>query len=219
MYKKVTHTIFEEHFAHPEVLKLTAGNTDIKSKMVDSTLPNILRRQTRDVVTHWVGRMRDTILANVNGTEDAVLAAQFASTEVNNLAEIYGRYYPLTDTNNFAAQFGIYTSTIIEMAKAIKNNTDLTALQTQNTDAIEAFAQIMVSSMNVGWTKDDIIFTFTEVASNWLNQVRARLASNWSTDLKLIAKNESYMAAGTPIQTGFADMFSNSIIMSFPNQF
>lgn len=219
MYKKITHTIFEEQFAHPATLDIVDVKKDVKSKMVDSTLPNILRRQVREIMSHYTGRMRDSILANVNGTGDSVLGAQLAGAEVSRLAEIAGRYYPAGTSNALFQSFSIVTSTTLEMAKAIKNGTDLTALAADNAAGVEALATALSVISTAGWTKDDTVAIFTEITTNWLEQVRTRMRSEWSADFRLIAKNESYLVAGTPVITSFPDSFTNSIIMSFPAQF
>ena len=217
MYKKITHKIFEEQFAHPAIIN-PMPNTDIKSKMVDNTIVNTLRRQVRDIMVHYAGRMRDTMIAITNGTADQELAAQLAGSEANKLAEIYGKYYPVNETSTFTREFGIITSTTIEMAKAKKNGTDIEPFATQNANSILAFAGL-TGTMNGGWMTDDIIMAFTEITNNWVGQVDNRMKSNWSTDFRLAGKNESYLVSGTSMLIAYTDSFVTGISMSFPAQF
>lgn len=220
MYKKITHTIFEEQFAHPDIAKnIPVAKTDIKSTITDNTLVNTLRRQVRDVLVHYAGRMRDTVLSIANGTADRTLAAQLAVSEGDKLAEIFGRYFPVTDTATFSREFSIMTSTAIEMAQAEQSNTDASEFSTQNTYSIEALADIIMSSMSGVWFKDDVVAVLTEITNNWVGQIRARKNGDWSTDFRLAGRNESYLVSGTPLSVSVADALTNSIAMTFPEQF
>lgn len=220
MYKKITHSIIEEHYDHPDVLTAIPSNKpDIKPTIADTTLSNILRRRCRDAMVHYVSRMRDTVLAISNGTADRALAVQLASTEITKLAEIFNRYYPINQVDTLSRELGIMTSTAIEMAAAEKDGTDSTIYTVQNTNSIEALAVLMSSLMDSMWFKDELVTLFTEVVDNWVGQVRARKISDWPTDFRLAVKNESWLVAGTPITLGFAEVFANSIVSSFPEQF
>jgi len=219
MYKKITHSIFEEQFDHPVALDIVDVKKDVKSKMVDNTILNILRRQTRDVMIHYVGRMRDTMLAISNNTADQTLAAQLTGTEATKLSELFGRYFSLADTATFNTEFGIITSTTIELAQAKKAGPDASSVQSQNTNSIEALATLMSSMMNGMWIKDDIISVFAEVTDDWVKQVQYRMEGDWSNDFRSIAKNESVLVAGTPLLNSFSDTFANSMATTFPEQF
>lgn len=219
MYKKITHTIFEEQFDHPVALDIVNVKKDIKSKIVDNTLSNTFRRQVRDVLTHYTGRMRDTILAISNNTGDQVLAAQLSGSEATNLSQLFGRYFSLADTSTFNTKFGIITSTTIEMAQARKAGADESAFRAMNANAIEEFATLTSSVMNGMWIKDDIVAVFTEITNSWVGQVQNRMDSDWSNDFRLIAKIESYLISGTPLLNSYADTFTGAIITTFPEKF
>lgn len=180
MYKKVTHYITEEHFAHP-------GAAQIK-KIVDARAGGpVLAKVAPEKFKEDVQAMFDLFLTNMNGiiasitgTQDDLVAAEetlFAT--VDDLGNYLRPYYGIEFGEKLKNAERSLALSLIQTIRFLRNGLDVkdwVAFRFSKlliTDIAQFF-----SLQNNMWKTDDVRSIFTRITDAWIRQAQAHMDKN-----------------------------------------
>lgn len=216
MYKKVSHTIVEEHFDHPAVLP--AGlNTNIKNK--DFQIYNFsgLRQIEKDSIIGLAAlswRIRSLVISITSGDKDIDLLELRMSSDIDKIAKILASTYGDSVVTKFAELLNALMLSLVGVIIDIKAGTDTTASMSKLSNDTTAFAECL-ASINSEWPADVIMGIFTRIENLYMDQTRYRMKQEWASGVSaadaayniLVAQQEN----GDP---SLAEIFSSGIIES-----
>ena len=239
MYKVVTHTIKEEHFTHPVtveyVLSMKDSNIRVKSPSTitanDNSItthePTILsikdnfRLTVRNSMEKYVYALRNVIVSIFNSGEDLPVLTEELQKSIddfiNGLNTIYGQVIDSASISLFKQHLTKYTNTIVDLARAHKNNkstADLDQLLTQQTDDL---INLLFNFNTRDWTKSALYNYFNKFSESFKDQIVARKNKEWEKDQEYFKNAYGIFIEGIPdTLSSFAIYLADGFINQFP---
>lgn len=214
MYKKITHTIVEEHFDHPM-------GEQIKKKLERSRIPNneiFLESKFRADVFDYFSTYASSInemINSVNRTEENLITTfenMFKNNWIDELGNMTKPFYQsdFSEVINLAMrQLALTALSIVQQVK-LGNETRFLIDSYHNLSAGQ-IAGVMTSA-NYSWRFNPIRDMFIGIVENILAQTTAR----WEKDS---VAEESAKAELARLFSFFETLFANGIITQFPDRF
>jgi hypothetical protein len=224
MYKKVTHTIVEEHYDHPAILPqnmgmdtATPGNYSPNHKsMAVFTTPEATQL-IRDSLNNWgqlCWRLRSLVISITEGDKDVDLLKTRLAGDIDELGKLVNKVYGLAGADKFKELVGNITTTLVDVLAAIKaESTSLTIkLRAKLTDDISALGDFL-GSVNAAWPASAVKSIFTTFTDLHVQQAENRMAKQWSAGVDAADKAYNLMVIKQPNGgPSFADIFANGLI-------
>lgn len=225
MYTKITHHITEEHFAHPNAVKIKKAvdsKKKVNPKSISKTKPKSffyfedhdLSSTERDSINCWAQlswRIRSLVISITSGYEDVDVLTTRLSNDIDSICAIVAPYVSAADAAQFKTLLDAVCSSLLDVIKAIKAGIDTTTLMTTLTTNIGAFATL-VNSINSNWDVAGVTDIFTRVTNLYIAQAQHRLAKEWAMGVDAADQAYNMMVVtqddGNP---SFADIFSSGI--------
>ena len=224
MYTKITHHITEEHFAHPNAVKIKKSvdsKKKVNPKSISKTKPKSffyfedhdLSSIERDSLNAWTQlccRIHNLIISITTGNEDVDVLTTRLSNDIDGICAIVAPYVSDADAAQFKTMLDAVFSSLLDVIKAIKAGIDTTTLMAALTANIGAFATL-VNSINSNWDVAGVTDIFTKVTNLYIAQAQHRLAKEW--DMGIDAADQAYnmMVVTHDGNPSFADIFSSGI--------
>lgn len=224
MYKKITHTIVEEHFDHPMANEIKASMS-CEPPVPPPTMPDTqsmvdLKLASRYLFGNFVNRVHSYIASAINGGNDLDAIADQLKKDVTALSQVINEYYGTIASIRFNEHVTSMVKSLGEIVKAIKSGKSITELKQRLTVDIKDIARLLDNVNMRFWPEDAVMGILTKVADEWIVQAESREKKDWTADAESVDKVNAIMIAGQPDGTmSFADIFSNGIIQQFPNKF
>lgn len=240
MYKRITHKIVEEHFAHPIANQIKAGlhplpydpahpdapytyDPRLKPMALSLTAQSKLRSECRKLWSNFLWRTRATMVSSMDGLQDAsVLAAQL-DADIVRIAEEVKLYFGEAAATELTTHLRNITTIINDIGKATKVGKDVTALKTALATHITAMAEQLNKLVPTAWSTAAVKDIWTKLTDAWIYQAKVRTIKDWSGDLTSMDVAHDLMLAPfngpVNIPAGFSDIFANGIIKQFPDKF
>ena len=213
MYKKITHTIVEEHFDHP-----IAG--EIKKSISRSRIPNneILSENKfrSDVSAYFASYMTklNTMMNSVTGTEENLIVPfeeLFKDCQIDTLGNLTKPIYSSEFGERINAAFRNIAISVLILVPLIKSGKDY-SLVTNRFAFIFNDMAFTLSNFNNNWNFQQIQILFQNIMNEILNQVKARNKKDNIAEQAASQKITDYLSA-------FEQTLVDGIINQHPERF
>lgn len=213
MYKKITHTIVEEHFDHPMGVGIAANVG--KPKFARSTLADIMPSgQFKSFVDNYFMELEDKMVEFANATFDESLDFQTAIVNVmdyETLGNMLGKYYDAEFQERFNQQIGnIIMTLLFYWRNSIRkfDNKETTTRLRNNTFGTSA----TMNQYNNFWDRDITRTLLDDFFGEFMTLGNAKLTKNKANEtasLDRIAANGSKLS----------NYLANGVLQQFPELF
>lgn len=228
MYKKITHLITEEHYDHPmaaDVKKsvetgvpMPVTETPVKPKSVyvvqEQPMINLSQFE-KDNIYAWstlASRLQDLVVSiSSAGPDTAYLVAQ-AGSDVATLGKSLAPLATEEQITQFNTAAGAWAaalmSVVVDTASGVDPTENMAKLM-----SIIADIGTFLNSLSTMWDSTAVTNIFTSVSNLYIEQARARVASDWSSSWAAADGAYKVLVSGTVDGTpGLADIFAQGII-------
>jgi hypothetical protein len=224
MYKKITHTIVEEHYDHPSILPddmncdtttpvYYSNNRKAMVSVADPEATQIIK----DSLNNWgqlCWRLRSLVISITEGDKDIDLLKTRLTGDVGELAKIVERVYGMDAANKFKELVLNITTTLVDIITSIRADSETLTnkLKTKLTDEISELGGFL-GNANAAWPASAVKSIFSTFTDLYIQQALNRIAKQWSAGVEAADKAYNLMVVKQP--TGgpsFADIFANGLI-------
>lgn len=213
MYKKITHTIVEEHFDHPMGVGIAANVG--KPKFARSSIAEIMPSgQFKSFVDDYFMEMEDKIVAFANATFDDSLDFQSAIANVmdyETLGNMLGKYYDIEFQERFNQNLGNGIMQLLyywrNSIRKFDNKDTLARIKQQ----AWAMGQVLAQYNNF-WDRDIMRTLLDDFFGEFVNLGNAKLAKNKANETAAL---DRITAAGSKL----SNYLANGVIQQFPESF
>jgi hypothetical protein len=239
MYKKITHNITEEHFAHPAIIPnhvtdkkiVTMGQLPMGQlpmgqlpAYVMNDVTMLMRMDARSAWGKWAWSLFNYAISlngNLPGTPQV-------KARLNKNAALLGEfiipYYGLTAGRLLSTGLMAIGDVGVEYINAIKEGQPTEAIIAEWEPLIDSLVTVMNQLNPAAWPKTLLSDIMHDVVKTWIELLRARAVMDLVADEIAIDHLDKIVITGLPdhIKHGFsslADIFSGGIIAQFPQMF
>lgn len=218
MYKKITHNIVEEHFAHLGAAQI---KKTISARSVTRAGATILIKVAPEKFKEDVQTMFDLYLANMNGIissvngtpDELIIAEEVLFATVDDLGRYLKPYYGIEFGEKITHAERSLALAMIQTIRFLRNGLDVkdwTAFRF-NKLLVTDIAQFF-SLQNNMWKMDDVKAIFNRIVESWVKQAQAHMDKNTANVTLEIQEAKaagdllvSAIVAGTTVK--YSDMF------------
>lgn len=214
MYKKITHTIVEEHFDHPSAIQIkkTIDRQTLKSTLTAFETPAAFTKQINDYFNSFAVDVDNIIKCIKKPDQDLQYAQEKAFENVDKLGNIVKPYYGFEMQQQLNTVMSNYILTLSNLIRNLNLKTD-TAIWIQRLNgAAGDLASTLGPRNTINWNWPTIDTTFRSINADWIAQANALLSNNISVAAASKEKAERTLSS-------FASTFSNGVISQYPDQF
>ncbi len=174
MYKRVTHTILEEHFSHPmagEIKEaLERGSLTTKYRQTEPVSANKFKLDIENYLANFNSKLH-TIFENVAANDDTALAEneKVLLEELDTLGNMYKTYYGLEFGERLNHYFRTAVILFIALARNLKDKTDTRDWRIRLDNNKFDIANLLYAYNNIWRVQDTqgvIGQTFTEIGKH-----------------------------------------------------
>jgi len=225
MYKKITHTIIEEHYDHPSILPddmncdtttpvyYSSNNRKAMVSVADPDATQIIK----DSLNYWgqlCWRLRSLVISITEGDKDVDLLKTRLAGDVSELAKIVERVYGMDGANKFKELILNITTTLVDIITSIRADSETLTnkLKMKLTDEIGELGGFL-GNVNAAWPASAVKSIFSTFTDLYIQQALNRISKQWSAGVEAADKAYNLMVVKQP--TGgpsFADIFANGLI-------
>ena len=236
MYKKITHNITEEHFAHPLAAELkkkveklvvqpmTQPKPTLKST-ISITPQTQLHMNSHEFFNKIVWGIRNYLVSELNSAPDADYIKTRLLKDIAELGPILSKYYSTKIGDDAVRHLTAFAGVLVELIAAAKAGKDITKLTASAFGYLDNLANVISIANPTHWpepvVKEFLHTYFTHV----IDQVTARIKKDWDADMVASTKASNVLTSG-PVTDGilkgmpdFANVFAEGIIKQFPQVF
>lgn len=215
MYKKVTHTIVEEHFGHPAAAELKhtldSGYNDLRP-MFSLTTPDKFRSEIDAYFAKMHQRLTGFATATESGNMDALLTEETAFfNEVDDLGLLLRPYYGIEFNERLSQVFRGVGLTMVGICRNLKFKTDVKNQITSLDLNFDGLDQLL-NQFNNSWIPGSVKRIWVSIRESLANEATAII--NRDTSAAESARTQAAERLAT-----FATTFANSVIQQYPNKF
>lgn len=214
MYKKITHTIVEEHFDHPMAVGI-ASNVKTGRPMGRSQLAEIMSAaQFKSFVDNYFIDTEDKLVAFANATFDDNLDFQAAianAMDYEALGNTLGKYYDIELQERFNQNMGIAIMQLLyywrNSIRKFDNKETVARIKQQ------AWAMgLVLAQYNNFWDRDILRTHLDDFFGEFINLGNAKVAKNKATETAVLDK---IAAAGSKL----SNYLANGVLQNHPELF
>jgi hypothetical protein len=213
MYKKITHTIVEEHFDHPMGVGI-AANVGLP-KLGRHTVAEVMSSgQFKTYVDNYFMETEDKLVEFANATFDENLDFQSAIANAMNyesLGNTLGKYYDIEFQERFNQNMGISIMQLLyywrNSIRKLDNKETMARIKNQSW----AISQIM-NQYNNYWDRDILRTLLDDFLGEFVNLGNAKLAKNKANETAAL---DRIAAAGSKL----SNYVANGVIQQHPELF
>lgn len=215
MYKKVTHTIVEEHFGHPAAAEikhtLDSGYNDLRPMFSLTTADNF-RSEVSAYFTKMHMRLTNIATATESGNMDALLTEETAYfDEADDLGKLLRPYYGIEFNERISQVFRGLGLSMVGICRNLKFKIDIRN-QITNLDLNFDGLDLLLNQFNNSWYTGSAKRTWIEIRESLVNEATAIM--NKDNTASASAHAQAAERLGT-----FATSFANSVVQQYPNKF
>jgi hypothetical protein len=225
MYKKITHNVVEEHFAHPLAAQL--------KKQIDKTKP--APPKNKETLTgpldldahklfnklHW--GVRNYVVSALGPNDDStILIKTTLLKDVLEFAPFFNAYYPTTIGSSVVTHLTGFVNSVTDVVQAARSGKDFTSPLTATRGHLDALAGVISAANQTSWPAPTVKAYLHEYLMKVVDQIIARTKKDWKADLEAATLAHNVLTTG-PISFGtlksspdFACVVVNGIRNQFP---
>jgi len=225
MYKKITHTIVEEHFDHPMA-------AEIKDRMENcSPTPPAMavnfaqaikfRLDARTYFSALQTKVRNLITDLVEPKDEATSAVKLTDVvdTINRLGSVAAIYYGTAAGDQLATLLKDFALAAAAHVGILKANGDATAAKAKCAETIAAIAKFLSTANPEFWPATAVTAIFTDYSDALLAQAAALIKKDATAAVDAENTQHDVIMGNTMGKIGLADVFATGIIRQFPDQF
>lgn len=218
MYKKITHTIVEEHFDCPESVDVSSA---VESKMstkfrITPTAPIIsesaFKANVEDAVLDVNLRWLNLLNAMYDKSIDYENAVSNAYTNIDTLGNTLRGYYGAEFAERFNQVLRASITNLMYTWRNESNGWDNSQQKARLFEMLTPGAMILFTQFNQLWLSDDVERIFNELYNTYINLGTAYKTKNTNLQSEL----ETQLAT---IWNQLATLISSGVIQQFPAYF
>jgi hypothetical protein len=232
MYKKITHTIVEEHFDHPEALRMksklecypvTTGTTTTTppAMLMYTDAATQLITVAHKLLGHYAQRIRSHIISILDSTADTPALDEQLTKDIKAIGTVVSAYYGAAAGEEVDMYLKKIANGVADIARAVKSGKSIDDLKTKLVRDVEFFATLLEGANPKHWPAAAVRDILTAAGNAWIAQIQARDSKKWAEDIAL-ADRVANMFTGSELSndpTNFAKTFAEGIIKQFPEKF
>lgn len=213
MYKKITHTIIEEHFDNPSAVGIKKSLK--RSKMITNEV--FSEPKFKEDVHTYITKYRDGLTSLVTastGTDEDLMKAFdnfFKTTWVDDLGNMTKPLYVTEFSERLNEGFRIMVTGLFLAIQSMRMGKDSGLLFGRMQFASNEIAQDL-NNFNTYWQYPIINTLFNNLLTDLMNRVKARIAKNATLEQQLELKNAESWAE-------FEKQFVTGILTQHPERF
>ena len=233
MYKRITHNIMEEHFAHPIAAelkkKIDKATAQPPKPMLRATI-TITPEQQLHMTSHElfgkvVWGIRNYIISELNSSPDTNYITTRLLKDIKEFAPVFTLYYSKKIGDDVVMHLTQFANVLVELVTAAKAEKDITRLTASAFGHLDDLANV-ISVVNPAHWPEAVVKEFWHVyLTHVVEQVKARIKKDWEADTTASIKASNVLTSG-PVTEGyikgmpdFASIFAEGIIKQFPQVF
>jgi hypothetical protein len=229
MYKKITHNIVEEHFAHPMAAEL--------KKKVDKTVaptpkPKVsitpegnLHMAVHELMGKLAWGIRNYIVSTLGGIDDAAFIEASILKDIQDLSPVFTTYYSKTVADESLKHLTEFANAFCEVVKLAKAGKDYTKQAEVALSHADMLAKVLSTANPKNWPEEVVKEYLHQYATHLIAQITARMKKDWEADTLSSVKAINTIMSG-PVTEGilkgmpdFANVFASGIVKQFPGLF
>ena len=228
MYKKITHTIVEEHFdrpmaAHikdlcecPPAMKASASMAmQGPVSSLDMQKVYTFRTAARGVLGKYFWRTRSLLVSILDNASDQEALKTQLGLDIDNIGAAVAPYYGDAGSA-LAEKLTACANSLLGIITAIKDGKDYTPLKATHAANITELATFLSSANPENWPATAVTAIFTELTNAFVEQAVARKDKVWLNDFAALERAQQVFMTSP---TSFSDVFVNGIVNQFPDKF
>jgi len=215
MYKRVTHTITEEHFGHPmaaEIKHTLENRSEGIRPMLGATTADKFRS---DVDAYFVGfhsKLTNIMSATETGSMESLVAAEtLYFDEVDQIGKMMVPYYGIEFGERITQVFRGAGLSTIGIARNLKFKTDVRTLVERLNDNFTNL-DFLLNQFNNVWISGTVRNSWATIVDALVAETSAIMNKDSSTSINEHTKASNLISA-------FSNTLANSVIQQYPNKF
>lgn len=215
MYKKVTHTIIEEHFGHPlapEIKHTLESGFGNPRPMYAIITVDKLKNDVSAYFTKLHQRVSGIATQTETGNMDALLAEETAFfDEVDDLGKMLLPYYGIEFSERLSQSLRAIGLSMTGIARNLKFKSDIRLLVDRlntNFDNMD----FLLNQFNNSWQLGAVKNIWTQIVESMVNETTAIINKDSNAAASANAQLAGRLAS-------FAESFANSVVQQYPNKF
>jgi len=220
MYKKITHSIVEEHFGHPDAVHIKSG--------IDLNDPNVAPQpwqlgstwgtRARNQITRFNWNIRNYIVSATSGAEDVGFLRGELPIVVAEITALIALRYSQPEADKVAVAMTGFVNALADVITAAVAKKDTAPPTTKLMEYASAIATELGAINPIIWPMATIQRYWGEYATHSIEEVNARIQKDWRADFAAHDLANDVMARqiipSGPLQgqPGFANVFAQGIM-------
>jgi hypothetical protein len=229
MYKKITHNIVEEHFAHPEAVQVKSQLGYYRKTTTPAPNPASMMsdqaQQFKTAAHKLLGNYARYISSSINGildsSSDLTAIGEKISKDISAIGAVMHAYYSESVGDQTVTHLKKIANDVAEIARLVKSNKSIDQIKTNLLQEVDSFATLL-ESVNPGhWPATAVRDYFGRAVDAWIGQTQARDRKKWDEAIAFADRvMDIFIGSGTGMDgEDFAKIFAEGIIRQFPDQF
>ena len=228
MYKKITHTILEEHFEHPAAaqIKSQMGYYPITTPAPKpASIMSEHAQQFKTAARKLLGNYARYISSSINGifdsSPDLAAIGEQISKDIDAIGGVMRAYYSQTVNDQTVMHLKKIANDVAEIARLVKSGKSIDQTKTNLLQEVDSFATLLESVNPEHWPAAAVRDYFGRAGDAWIGQIQARDRKQWAESIAFADRVlDIFIGGGTGMDgEDFAKIFAEGIIRQFPNQF
>jgi len=227
MYKKITHEIVEEHYAHHPTLMMSltevpAGAELPAAVMNEGTL--MFRMDSRTAWAKYAWSLLNYSISMNAGLPGTSQVEARLLRAARMLGDFIIPYYGLDAGNILGDKLAEIAKVGAEVVDAVKDKRSVEDFQGIWEKLIADLAKFLNSLNPSQWPESLVHEMFTNLVTTWTRAIQSRYNEDWITNEDALEDLNKLVVTGIPnhVHAGFssiADIFSRGIIAQYPSLF
>jgi hypothetical protein len=211
MYKKITHTITEEHFDHPIAAEIKKHVDKMKSANIPSAAQ--FKQDVLSWFTNFNNKAQTVIDSMTDSKLDTALVEADMFDQIDALGNELKNYYGVEAGERLNAQMRNAAVSLLRLVFLVKNNLDTKDVVTNRFDGIITGEILrLLYDVNNDWNFNAMRPFVEAMWAAWIERAKAKKAGNES------AATAAATAAQTAFAT-FANTLADGVIKQQPQMF
>lgn len=215
MYKRVTHTITEEHFGHPmatEIKHTLENKFDTERPRLDATTADKFRNDVNSYFTGLHTKLANIATATETGNMEALIAAETVYfDEVEQIGKLMQPYYGIEFSERINQVFRGTGLSTIGISRNLKFKSDIKILVERllaNFDNLD----FLLNQFNNVWVGGSVKSTWVPIIDSIVAEMSAIMNRDSSGTVAEHTKGSNLISA-------FSNTLANSVIQQYPTRF
>jgi hypothetical protein len=225
MYKKITHTIVEEHFDHPMATEIKSSVENCIKPVMVSAVSWPLSIKFRLDARNYFSKLKSDIRNVVSDTIDPIDSSTTIKLveqiliDISDLSKEVAKYYGVSAGTEFDKLLSAFVMASNEHVKILKERKDPSDAQAKCAAAIAAIAKFLSDANPKSWPEAAVTSIFSDYSKAIQAQATALIKKDRTAAIDAENLQHDILLGNSTGRQGLADVFATGIIEQFPSKF